>query len=535
MGALKELIKVDLIETFDKRKFKNDKKAQSFLAYAILFSILFLVLSTIYNFIYTACFRAVEAPVYVPVCFFAAFASILTFSTSLFKIKGIFVGKDYDMLSAMPIKKTHILASKLFSLYIVELAYAAFIMIPNSVTILAVYTDILGALLSILLLFFIPALPMAIAALFSLFVTLIADRYKFGNVINILFYLILFAAIFGMSFMISFRSTRDVSNDTAALQVYLDLYNVLKWINPSLLLIELTYEINPLFLLVFIGGSIALVLLVILFIAKLFDTVHTVINTFKSNTVYVKKELAVEGQFKTLFKAECKKYFGSKYYFINTIASGLAAIIFGVMAGVSLSKYSPIGLSQENLLSIKPYLYFISLIIVFGVGIQTPACISISMEGKAFWTIKSTPIDYKKYLLSKILLSTLVLSVCTIIASTVIVVLVDLDILSIITIYLLPILFVILSSTIGLMINLKRYKFDWMNEMEAVKKSTASYIALFVDFGITILLVLSMVIFAPLSTIASQLIGLIGLLIVDIILLSRLTKNADKYIERIEF
>lgn len=537
MNAFLELVKVDLQASFDKRKFKQDKKAQTFLAYAIIFGILFLGLSTLYNFIYTFVFLEAGAPLYVPVVFFAGFASILTFSTSLFKIKGIFVGKDYDMLTAMPIKKSNILASKLFSLYIVELIYAAFVMIPNAFIVAIAYQNIIGFLLSFGLMFFIPGLPMIVAALFSLFVTLVADRYKFGNVINIIFYLLFFVAIISMSFMISFSSSKGAASDDAsqALAVYLNLYNIIKWFNPSLLLVELTYELNPLFILVFIFGSVALVFLTILFISALFDKVHTVINTFKSNTVYVKKELAVKGQFHTLFKAECKKYFGSKYYFINTIASGLAAIVFGVMAAVSMGKYSPLGIPEEFFMNAKPYLYFVALIIIFGVGIQTPACISISMEGQAFWIIKSTPIDYKKYLLSKILLSSLVLGVCSIIASTVMVILVDLDWLSIITVYLLPIWYIILSSVIGLMINLKRYKFDWKNEMEAVKKSTASYIALFVDWGITILLVGVMAGLAVVSPTLSQLAGLGLIFILDIILIVRLTKKADSYIEGIEF
>ena len=73
MSALKELIKVDLKETFDKRKFKENKKAQTFLAFAIVFGILFLGLSTLYNFIYVGLFRMYEVSVYVPVIFLVHF------------------------------------------------------------------------------------------------------------------------------------------------------------------------------------------------------------------------------------------------------------------------------------------------------------------------------------------------------------------------------------------------------------------------------------------------------------------------------
>ena len=53
----------------------------------------------------------------------AGLTSLLTFSTSVFKVKSIFIGKDYEMLSAMPISKNAIIASKIINLYLLELLY----------------------------------------------------------------------------------------------------------------------------------------------------------------------------------------------------------------------------------------------------------------------------------------------------------------------------------------------------------------------------------------------------------------------------
>ncbi len=541
MNAFFELVKVDLKGTFDKRKFKENKKAQTFLAFIVVFAILFIGLSFLYNFIYVGMFRLAEIDPYVPVIFFAAFASVLTFSTSLFKIKGIFLGKDYDMLSAMPIKKSHILGSKLFSLYIVELLYTAIIMIPNAIVILIYYQNILASLTALLLMFFLPAVPMVIALLFSLFVTLVADRYKFGNVINVIMYLILFVAIFFLSFTISFSSSAGgraaEGGEVAALaEAYLGMYNGIKYMNPSLVLVELAYTTNPLFILLFIGGNILLVLLVLFLIAKLFGVVHQVINTYKSNTVYVKKELAVKGQFATLFKTEAKKYFGSKYYFINTISSGICALVFAVLLSLSMSnKINLMQISPDFMLNARHYLYFAAFAIIFGVGIQTPAALSISIEGNGFWITKSLPIDYKKYLFVKVLLSSLVLGVCSIIASTIMVCLIDFDFISIVTVYVLPLLFIVFASELGLIIDLKHYKFDWKNEMDCVKHSAASYMALFSDWGIMIVLAGGMIGFAFINVLVSQIFGIAATLVGILCLSLYLSKNANSLIERIEF
>ena len=132
------------------------------------------------------------------------------------------------------------------------------------------YQNFIGFLLALLLLVFLPALPMAVALLFSLFVTLVADRYKFGNVINVLFYLLLFAGIFFLSFTISFsssaggRAAAEGEESLEALQTaYLGLYNSIKYMNPSLLLVDLAYTNNPLYLLLFVFGNILLAALVI--------------------------------------------------------------------------------------------------------------------------------------------------------------------------------------------------------------------------------------------------------------------------------
>ena len=192
-------------------------------------------------------------------------------------------------------------------------------------------------------------------------------------------------------------------------------------------------------------------------------------------------------------------------------------------------------ISPDFMLNARHYLYFAAFAIIFGVGIQTPAALSISIEGNGFWITKSLPIDYKKYLFVKVLLSSLVLGVCSIIASTIMVCLIDFDFISIITVYVLPLLFIVFASELGLIIDLKHYKFDWKNEMDCVKHSAASYMALFSDWGIMIVLAGGMIGFAFLNVLVSQIFGIAATLVGILCLSLYLSKNANSLIERIEF
>ena len=116
---LLSLMKVDLLETLDVRKFKENKaKSTSFIVFISLIGILFLFISVIYNLTFTGMFYELGLSMHYSTIFFAAITALLCFTTSVFKCKSIFLGKDYEMLSSMPIKHSTIIAAKILNLYI---------------------------------------------------------------------------------------------------------------------------------------------------------------------------------------------------------------------------------------------------------------------------------------------------------------------------------------------------------------------------------------------------------------------------------
>ena len=110
MSNLLSLIKVNFRETFDKRKFKQNKKQLSFLIYIVIIGTLFLTLSSFYSYVYGmnyVAFNMVDQMYTLSVSFFIV-STIIVFSSSISKMQSIFVGKDYELLSAMPISKKDI-------------------------------------------------------------------------------------------------------------------------------------------------------------------------------------------------------------------------------------------------------------------------------------------------------------------------------------------------------------------------------------------------------------------------------------------
>jgi len=134
MNNIITLLKVDLKGTLDTRKFKENKaKSTSFLTFIILFGLLALFISVVYNLMFTMMFAQSGESFVYSTLMMAGLTVVLTFSTSVFKVKSIFMGKDYEMLKAMPVKNSDIISSKIISLYLVELLYSAIILIPNTI------------------------------------------------------------------------------------------------------------------------------------------------------------------------------------------------------------------------------------------------------------------------------------------------------------------------------------------------------------------------------------------------------------------
>ena len=99
---------------------------------------------------------------------------------------------------------------------------------------------------------------------------------------------------------------------------------------------------------------------------------------------------------------------------------------------------------------IAPYMV---LIVVWCVGMAVPSAVSINMEGKTMWQIKTLPISYKQYALSKVLLSYLVLAPFVLISSILLTIFTGFTLASAIVNFILPQVYILSMSLLGLLVN----------------------------------------------------------------------------------
>ena len=114
MSNLTSLIKIELKQSFSANS--RSKKASSFVS-MIFLGIILVFASAIIGFSYCEVARLGEMEYkYINTLPFV-YSIFLIFNQSLINIKRVFIGKDFDLLESMPIKKRDIIVAKIINIY----------------------------------------------------------------------------------------------------------------------------------------------------------------------------------------------------------------------------------------------------------------------------------------------------------------------------------------------------------------------------------------------------------------------------------
>jgi ABC-2 type transport system permease protein len=450
------------------------------------------------------------------------FASMLILTTSIARVKSIFIGKDYDMLASMPLTKREIIASKIITFYLTELLFSAIIMVPNIIINVILWDDLTFIPIGTIILFLLPAFPVALSCFIGTLISLFAERSKFGNIITTILYTLFFVAVMGMTFFLELDTESDVS-------AMIGLTTMFKILNPTSYLLELSYTSSVLWFIVFCIINILLLAAVIAFIALSYEGLHDLINSSKSNIKYERKKLENKSQFKALLSLEFKRLFNSRLYFLNSCIGGILVVLMSVMLGISFSE-----VDKQLITELGDFIHLIAIILMFILGMSTPAACAINMEGKCFWIAKTLPIDYRVYAKAKIATSVIFLGLCSLVASIILVAFIQPTFIQAIAIIALPILYVIAISSGDLLINLFFYKLNWKNEQEAVKNSAATMLSMLAGFISAIIIGIIMFVLSLINMYLSVLVSLIALGVLAWLLYYTNMQIITKRIETIE-
>lgn len=397
---------------------------------------------------------------------------------SLFKAGSIIFNiKMYERTVVLPLSPMSIIISRFLTMYVSDLIFSCFVMIPGSVIYaLAVNPSVLYYIFTLLGIVLIPLIPLTIATILGTGVTAISARFKFKKAINnVLSMAIILCAVFLPQIIVNsfeIKSSAEVQN------LFVGISEKINAIYPpAYFYSESVVNGNILTFLLFLVISVALISAFVFLIKNKFNSICTLLNSTSTKNNYVMQRQHKTTQLKALYFKEIKRYFSSSMYVMNTIMGNVMSVIFSfVILFAGFSFVEQIFMTGNILKAILPF------IISFLIIISPTTSSSISIEGKQWWIVKSLPIRTKSIFDSKLLVNLTFAIPAYIISVIVLLIALQPSIVICIEMIVVPLVYIFFGTILGLTINIKMPMFVWESDTTVVKQSSSVLFTMLFSF-----------------------------------------------------
>lgn len=404
-------------------------------------------------------------------------ASLITLVFTLWRgPQALFQGRDLPGLLALPLRPRSIAGARLLRLYLSDLAFSALVILPALGMEQALGGPDLGRLLRTLLgLLALPAVPLAVGCVLGTLVLYVASRFRHSNVVGLLLSIALLVGIMALS------ATNPTEIDYAALgQV---MQEQLGRIYPLAGLWQRGVGLGqPAPLLLFLGLGGALLAAFSLVFGRCMKQLYYRLNNRRAGRKgYQKTALKARGTFSALYRKELRRVLSSTTYLFNAATGALLLTVAAVAAAcvpreTILGALSGQGFPPEVLGILLPYL------LSFFAMLTLPGAVSISLEGRQRWLIKSLPIVPRQLLLAKALMNLTLAAPPALLAGGVLWWKLALPLEQGVQVVLMPLLFGVMTSFAGVVCNLWLPRFDWQNETQVIKRGGSILLCMGIGF-----------------------------------------------------
>lgn len=468
------LLKIRLITQLGLNTFKYEKdmkKKQNKILISVSIALVAVMLmlycgSTAYGLIQLGIGEVI--PVYAFVI-----SSVFVLVFTMFKANGeIFAFKDYDFVMSLPIRVDTIIASRFLYLYVLNTVFSMIIMLPMGV-VYCIYEKPSASfyLMWIISLFTVSFIPTTIAAIFGACITAIASKFRYANrITTILSFLAII--IFGY-FM--FKQGNTKYSFTELEEVGATVSEGLTKVYPLATIFQKAIvDANIGAFILFVGISVIWYYLFVKILALKYKQINTGISTYHMRSDYKINRMKKETVLIALYKKELKRFFSSTVYVINIGMGVVIAVIFS-LAVVVVGPSQLIGYPGVETILQKIAPFAISAMI----SMTCTTCVSLSLEGKNVWIIKSLPLTPKMIYDSKILMNLSLSIPASIISAILMIIGLKPDIWTSIFILITPIVYSFFSAVWGVFINNRFAYYDWVSETQVVKQSVGAALGMF--------------------------------------------------------
>lgn len=334
-----------------------------------------------------------------------------------------------------------------------------------------IHTSFVFHIFYFITLFLIPIIPTIIGSIIGSLLTSLASRFKYKNILSIIFTLGFVLVIYYFSFKAQSLSTIDLANlSNYIINKFNGIYPLTK------VYLEIVKNNSILNLLLFSGITFGLFYIFVSILVRFFDNINSRLASVTIRNKYDSTKINISSETVTLYKKEIKKYFSSSLYVLNTAISCIMLIVVLSVLAIFGSQ------SLDALFDIPDFTSYFVLggPVIFSV-ICAMSCTtnsSISLEGKNLWIIKSLPININKLFIAKILVNLTILLPTIFIGTFILAFIAKISLFDFLLMLFVPSVYALFISGFGLLINLYFPDFDWVNEIKVIKQSIAVLVSM---------------------------------------------------------
>lgn len=476
------LIKIRLQGIFV-RSMKGSKKKNAGIGKMIFMGLLFLYLAVVLFGVFGYLFSSILKP-FIAIQYEWLYFALMAIMVIMFCFFGsvfmtqqeIYGAKDNDMLLSMPILPRDILLNRIFVILILNYIYEFIVGLPC----IFIYFkntpfDLVKLLFFIVIMLTLPLFVLALSCVFGWVMAMIMGRMKHKTWLTLLLSLGFLGAYFYV---------------ITEFQKYLNLLimhgkslgdGIRKTLFPIYHLAMAMSEKNVVSLLIYLVCAIIPFAIVIFLLSKNFVG----ITTSKANVKKVKlKESDI--QFNSLkvalLKREWSHFASSPSVILNT---SLGIVFTIVMAVALLIKGEDLlfmlgSIPKEAKGMIEGFKMPILCLAVIALNsLDTISASTISLEGNRLWILKTLPVKTEDILKTKLIFYLILCLPTSILCSVIGSILLSFSIEDAIVAVIAPVCFLVFQGLAGLLLNLWKPKFDWVNETVVVKQSMSVMIMMF--------------------------------------------------------
>ena len=204
---------------------------------------------------------------------------------------------------------------------------------------------------------------------------------------------------------------------------------------------------------------------------------------------YKAQKMAASSVRKALVKKEFRRISCNAMYIMNGVMGAIMAVLMAVVLLIKrdlidtlLMQFTAVGVHMDAWTG-----GILCAVLCMLMSMNLLSAPSISVEGKNLWLMQSLPLPAGEILLSKALVHIVICVPCGLFAGIALALAIRADVITALALIILPALLTSFMALLGVTINLFLPRFDYANDIIAVKQSMSSGIVMFAGMGLVAL------------------------------------------------